>query len=125
VLVASSRFGSALIVGVNSDASVRRLNKSLVPRPIQAVEDRAMMVASLECVDRVVIFDEDTPRDLILALRPNVIVKGGDYSPATVVGAEEVKAWKGVVKIIPITPGYSTTGMISRIVGTSTGRVSD
>jgi rfaE bifunctional protein nucleotidyltransferase chain/domain len=114
-----------LIVGINSDASVRRLNKALVPRPIQAAEDRALMVASLECVNRVVIFDEDTPRDLILALRPSVIVKGGDYSPATVVGAEEAKAWKGTVKIVPTTPGYSTSRIISQIVGIAPKAVID
>jgi rfaE bifunctional protein nucleotidyltransferase chain/domain len=117
VLVAAARAGNALIVGINSDASVRRLNKSLVARPIQRAEDRAMMVASLECVDRVVIFDEDTPRELIVALRPSVVVKGGDYTPATVVGAEEVKAWKGKVVIVPTTPGYSTSSIISGILG--------
>jgi D-beta-D-heptose 7-phosphate kinase/D-beta-D-heptose 1-phosphate adenosyltransferase len=83
------------------------------------------MVAALGCVDRVVIFDEDTPRELILALRPNVVVKGGDYTPDTVVGAAEVKAWKGRVKIVPITPGYSTTTLISGILGTSGTDASD
>jgi rfaE bifunctional protein nucleotidyltransferase chain/domain len=125
VLVAAAATATRLIVGINSDASVRRLNKSLVLRPIQRAEDRAMMVASLECVDRVVIFDEDTPRELILALRPGVIVKGGDYSPETVVGADEARAWKGRVKIVPLTPGYSTSGIISQLIGTSPKAVSD
>ena len=123
--MAAARTARALIVGVNSDASVRRLNKGLVPRPIQSAKDRAMMVAALECVDRVVIFDGDTPREVILALRPNVVVKGGDYTPETVVGAEEVRAWKGKVKIVPITPGYSTTSVISGILRTSGTNVSD
>lgn len=125
VLVAAARMGSTLIIGVNSDASTRRLNKSLLPRPIQSAEDRALMVAALECVDRVVIFDDDTPRELILALRPNVIVKGGDYTPETVVGAHEAKAWKGVVKIVPTTPGHSTSATLSRILGISPKDVSD
>jgi D-beta-D-heptose 7-phosphate kinase/D-beta-D-heptose 1-phosphate adenosyltransferase len=125
VLGAAAKCGATLVVGVNSDASVRRLRKSLVPRPIQRAEDRALMVAALGCVDRVVIFDEDTPRELILALRPNVVVKGGDYTPDTVVGAAEVKAWKGRVKIVPITPGYSTTTLISGILGTSGTDASD
>jgi rfaE bifunctional protein nucleotidyltransferase chain/domain len=115
VLVAASRTADVLIVGVNSDASARRLEKGEIDRPVQAAADRALMVAALECVDRVVVFDEDTPLRLISALRPRVVVKGGDYSPATVVGADVIKAWKGVVKIVKLTPGYSTTSIIRSI----------
>ena len=117
VLVASAHAGRALIVGINSDASARRLNKSLVPRPVQSATDRALMVAALDCVDRVVIFDEDTPYELIKVLKPSVIVKGGDYTPESVVGADLVKGWKGRVKIVPLTRGYSTSSTIAAILG--------
>jgi rfaE bifunctional protein nucleotidyltransferase chain/domain len=115
VLVAARKLGDWLIVGVNSDASARGLGKAHVIRPVQRAEDRALMVASLACVDRVVIFDEDTPLEVIKALKPKVLVKGGDYVPGTVVGADVIKAWNGVVKIVKLTPGYSTTSMIVSI----------
>jgi rfaE bifunctional protein nucleotidyltransferase chain/domain len=102
---------------VNSDASARRLDKGEIDRPVQTAHDRALLVAALECVDRVVIFDEDTPLRLITALRPRVVVKGGDYSPATVVGADVIKSWKGVVKIVKLTSGYSTSSTIRKIRG--------
>lgn len=115
VLHAASRAGDRLIVGVNSDASVRRLGKGHVARPVQPEADRAMMVAALDCVDRVVVFDDDTPLELIRALRPRVVVKGGDYTPRTVVGADVIRAWKGRVKIVRLTPGHSTSSTIRRI----------
>ena len=117
VLVAARSAGDALVVGVNGDASARRLEKGIVGRPVQVAADRARMVAALACVDRVVIFDEDTPLELIAALKPRVVVKGGDYSPATVVGGKLIRAWKGTVKIVRLTPGYSTSSTIRTIRG--------
>ena len=77
--------------------------------------ERALIVAALECVDAVVIFDDDTPIDVVTVLQPDVIVKGGDYSPDTVVGATVVKSRGGRVVIVPITPGHSTTNTIARL----------
>ncbi len=105
--------GAALIVGVNSDASVRRLKGRL--RPICPEHDRACVVAALEAVDAVVIFDEDTPLELIRALKPDVLVKGGDYAASDVVGAPDVVAGGGEVVIVPLTPGRSTTAIVSRV----------
>ena len=113
VLVTARALGSALLVAINSDASVRRLKGP--ERPIRSESERAYVLAALECVDAVIAFDEDTPRDAILAMRPDVIVKGGDYSPATVVGAREVAEWGGEVVIVPLTPGHSTTATIARL----------
>lgn len=101
-------------MGVNSDASVRRLNKG-PDRPVRGEADRALVLAALECVDAVVIFDEDTPIDVVTVLQPDVIVKGGDYSPDTVVGATVVKARGGRVVIVPVTAGHSTTNTIARL----------
>lgn len=113
VLTAARAEGAALIVGVNSDDSVRRLKGP--SRPVRSEADRAFVVAALECVDCVVVFDEDTPLELITTLRPDVVVKGGDYSEATIVGAREVKSWGGRVAVIPITPGHSTTSIIEKL----------
>ncbi|HUF27575.1 MAG TPA: D-glycero-beta-D-manno-heptose 1-phosphate adenylyltransferase [Gemmatimonadaceae bacterium] len=113
VLVAARRLGDALVVAINSDASVRRLKGA--DRPIRNERDRAWVLASLEAVDAVIVFDQDTPREAILALRPEVLVKGGDYTPETVVGAAEVRSWGGEVAIIPVTPGHSTTGTLERL----------
>jgi D-beta-D-heptose 7-phosphate kinase/D-beta-D-heptose 1-phosphate adenosyltransferase len=107
--------GDALIVGINTDASVKRLKGPT--RPVRGESDRAYLVAGLECVDLVVLFDEDTPLDLVNALRPNVIVKGGDYKPESIVGAREVKSWGGEVVVVPITEGHSTTSIIERLGG--------
>lgn len=108
--------GSRLIVGLNSDASVRRLGKG-PGRPVRTEADRAYMLAALGMVDAVVLFDQDTPLDLVRQLEPDVIVKGGDYAPASVVGAAEVTARGGRVVIIPVTPGHSTTSTIEKLRG--------
>lgn len=106
--------GEHLVVGVNSDASVRRLGKG-PDRPVRREADRAYVLAGLAAVDAVVIFDEDTPLELVALLQPDVIVKGGDYAPETVVGADVVAARGGRVVIIPLTPGQSTTSIVERL----------
>jgi rfaE bifunctional protein nucleotidyltransferase chain/domain len=108
--------GAQLIVGLNSDASVRRLGKG-PERPIRAQAERAYVLAALEMVDAVVVFDEETPLELVRAITPDVIVKGGDYTPESVVGAADVAARGGRVVIIPITPGHSTTSTIEKLRG--------
>jgi D-beta-D-heptose 7-phosphate kinase/D-beta-D-heptose 1-phosphate adenosyltransferase len=115
ILSAARAEGDSLVVGINSDDSVRRLKGP--SRPIRAERDRAYVVAALECVDCVVIFGEDTPLELIVALKPDVIAKGGDYNEGSVVGAGEVKSWKGRVVIVPLTPGHSTTSIIEKLSG--------
>ena len=108
--------GAALVVGVNSDASARRLGKG-TDRPLNPLEDRLAVLAALAAVSLVVSFDEDTPLALVLACHPDVIVKGGDYSAATTVGAEEVVAWGGRFESIPLLAGRSTTDLVARIRG--------
>jgi D-beta-D-heptose 7-phosphate kinase/D-beta-D-heptose 1-phosphate adenosyltransferase len=115
ILAAARAEGDSLIVGVNSDDSVRRLKGPT--RPIRTERDRAYVLGALESVDCVVVFDEDTPLELIVALKPNVIAKGGDYNEGNVVGAREVKSWKGRVAIVPLTPGHSTTSIIEKLSG--------
>ena len=113
VLLGARREGTTLIVGINSDASVRRLKGPT--RPIRSTAERAYVIAGLEAVDAVVVFNEDTPRDLVAALLPDVIVKGGDYEPSTIVGAELVLARGGRVVVIPLTVGQSTTSIIEKL----------
>ncbi len=113
VLNVARSHGDALTVGVNSDASVRRIKGE--SRPVRAEHDRAYVPAAREAVDAVVIFAEDTPLDLVRALRPDVLVKGGDYTPETVVGREEVESRGGRVVIVPLTAGQSTTSIIERL----------
>ena len=120
VLLGARRFGDALVVGVNSDASVRRLKGP--ERPVRTEAERAYVLAAFEMVDCVVIFDGDTPLELVKALRPDVLVKGGDYSEATIVGAPEVRAWGGDVHVVALTPGHSTTNLLNRLRGESTSR---
>jgi D-beta-D-heptose 7-phosphate kinase/D-beta-D-heptose 1-phosphate adenosyltransferase len=103
-----------LVVGVNSDASVRRLHKG-PERPIRSERERAYVLGALAAVDCVVVFDEDTPTELVAALTPDVIVKGGDYRPEDVAGAETVRARGGRVVIIPLTPGHSTTAIVNQL----------
>ena len=112
VLDQARRFGDRLIVAINSDESVRRLKGP--SRPIVNAPERARVLAALSGVDAVVIFDEPTPLELILALRPDVLVKGGDYEAAGVVGAAEMQAWGGQVKIVPTAEGFSTTRLIEK-----------
>ncbi len=113
LLTAARSEGNALIVGVNSDASVRRLKGPT--RPIRGEAERAYLLAALEAVDVVVLFAEDTPVELVRHLKPDVLVKGGDYTPSTVVGRAEVESWGGRVAIVPLTPGHSTTDIIARL----------
>ena len=106
----AAMLGQHLIVGLNSDDSVRRLKGPA--RPLVRQEDRAVLLNALGCVDDVVIFNEDTPHDLLSVLRPDILVKGGDYRAEDVVGREFVKR----VEIISFEEGYSTTGLVNKIV---------
>jgi rfaE bifunctional protein nucleotidyltransferase chain/domain len=115
VIHAARAFGVALVVAINSDSSVRRLKGP--DRPIRSESERAYVLAALEAVDVVVVFPQDTPLEIVTLLRPDVIVKGGDYSPESVVGAREVASWGGRVEIIPLTPGHSTTRTVERLRG--------
>jgi D-beta-D-heptose 7-phosphate kinase / D-beta-D-heptose 1-phosphate adenosyltransferase len=112
LLEQARRFGDRLIVAINSDASVSGLKGP--NRPIVREGERARVLAALAAVDAVVIFDEATPLEMIVAMRPDVIVKGGDYGVETVVGAREVISWGGLVKIVPLVEGFSTTGLIEK-----------
>jgi len=113
------RLGDLLVVGVNSDASVRSLNKG-PDRPIVSDSQRAEVVAALGCVDYVVVFTEPDPLALITILRPDVLVKGGDWPVERIIGREIVEANGGVVKAIPLVPNMSTTSLIQRIRAQST-----
>ncbi len=106
-LAQAAGLGERLIVGVNSDASVRRLKGDA--RPVMPLAARMQLLASLFFVDGVVAFEEDTPLDLINALRPDVLVKGGDYTEATIIGAPEVRSWGGTVEVLPFLEGHSTS----------------
>lgn len=107
------KLGDALIVGLNTDRGVRALKGPT--RPVIHEDDRARVLAALEAVDAVVMFDEETPLELIRALRPDVLVKGDDYREDQVVGAEEVKSWGGRVALIQVVPGRSTSGIVARL----------
>jgi rfaE bifunctional protein nucleotidyltransferase chain/domain len=107
------RLGDALLVGVNSDRSVRLLKGS--GRPITAEAERAEVLAALTCVDGVVIFDEETPRDLIQAIQPDVLVKGSDWAEDAIVGRDIVEARGGRVVRVAIQPGHSTTRIVEKI----------
>jgi len=113
ILVAARSLGDALVVGVNTDDSVKRLKGP--ERPVRGEQERAYVLAALESVDAVVLFKADTPLELIRALMPDVLVKGGDYSVETVVGAGDVIARGGRVVIVPLTPGHSTTSTVERM----------
>jgi len=118
-LQAAKALGDLLVVGVNSDASVKSLNKS-PDRPIVPESQRAEVLAALGCVDHVVLFAEPDPQRLIRAVQPDVLVKGGDWSVETIVGRDIVEGRGGVVKTIPLVPGVSTTTLIQRIRSTHT-----
>ncbi|MDD3148169.1 MAG: adenylyltransferase/cytidyltransferase family protein, partial [Candidatus Riflebacteria bacterium] len=111
VLNESRKAGELLIVGLNTDASIKRLKGPT--RPYHRFEDRAMVLAALECVDYVIGFNEDTPAKLIEALTPKILIKGGDYTPDTIVGADWVTSHGGCVKVIPLLEGHSTTGILT------------
>lgn len=113
VLAAARREGAALVVGLNADDSVRRLKGP--DRPVRTEADRAFVLAALETVDAVVVFEHDTPLELIRYLRPAVIVKGGDYRRDTIVGADEVGAWGGRVIVVPLREGHSTSATIDAL----------
>ena len=115
VLLGARSAGDALIVAVNSDDSVRRLKGP--SRPVRNEAERAYVLAAFEMVDCVVVFDQDTPLELIERLRPDVLVKGGDYTEETIVGASQVRSWGGNVVVIPLTPGQSTTNIIRTLRG--------
>jgi len=114
-LAAAADLGSKLIIGLNSDSSVGRLKGS--GRPINSFQDRALALAALRFTDAVVEFDEDTPLNLIRLVKPNFLVKGGDYTHGEIVGASDVEVNGGQIVIISFTEGYSTTSFIKKIQG--------
>ncbi len=109
----AASYGHVLIVGVNTDASVKRLKGE--SRPVNSENSRALILASLVMTDAIILFEEDTPLNLISAILPDVLVKGGDYTIGQVVGANEVMANGGEVKIVPIREGFSTTSIIQKM----------
>ena len=114
-LIAARALGSQLIVGVNDDASVSRLKGP--SRPYNTLQDRMAMLAALQSVDYVIPFSEDTPLELITAILPHIIVKGGDYTTDQMIGADLVQGYGGEVVILPFKEGYSSTGLIEKIRG--------
>jgi D-beta-D-heptose 7-phosphate kinase/D-beta-D-heptose 1-phosphate adenosyltransferase len=113
VLSQAASLADVLIVGVNSDASVKRLKGN--SRPLNTQQSRSLILASLIMVDAVIVFEEDTPLELIKIILPDVLVKGGDYTINTIAGANEVIANGGKIEIIPLEEGFSTTGIIDKI----------
>jgi len=113
-LTEARALGDLLIVGINADASVRRLQKG-PDRPINQEGERAEVVAALACVDAVVIFAEDTPHDIVSAIQPDVLVKGADWAADAIIGRDVVEARGGRVERIALAPGYSTTTILERL----------
>lgn len=113
-LNAARALGDELVVALNSDASARRLGKG-PDRPVNREQDRAIVIAGLGCVDFVTFFDEDTPQTIVAELLPDVLVKGGDYTPDTIVGRDDVEAAGGRVVVIPFVQGHSTTELLKKI----------
>ncbi len=113
-LEAAAALGDHLIIGVNDDDSVRRLKGET--RPINVLDSRLYLLASLSCVSGVVPFSGDTPLDLIMELRPDILAKGGDYTVSSIVGAKEVLEWGGKVEVIPFVEGFSTTRLENKIL---------
>jgi rfaE bifunctional protein nucleotidyltransferase chain/domain len=116
LLEAARAEGQALVVGVNDDASARRLGKG-TDRPHVPAAERARLLAALAAVDCVVVFTEETPLELIRALHPDVLVKGADYERVQIVGAAEVEGWGGRVVRVPLVPGRSTSELVRRMRG--------
>ena len=116
-LARARALGASLLVAVNSDASARMLGKGK-DRPVNALDDRMALIAALEAVTLVTSFEQDTPLELILSVKPDVLVKGGDWKADAIVGAKEVKGWGGTVRSIPLLAGRSTTSVIERIRST-------
>ena len=114
VLETARSFGDVLVVAVNADSSVKKLNKGS-NRPVNSEKDRAQVLASLGAVDLVTIFKEDTPIALLNALQPHVHVKGGDYQPKKLPEYKTITAYGGVIKIVPLVKGKSTTAMLKKI----------
>jgi len=112
-LMKAASLGNVFVVGLNTDASVKRLKGK--ERPIQDEDSRALALASLQFVNAVVLFDEDTPIELIKFIRPDVLVKGGDYAVSTIVGSDVVLENGGKVEIIPFVEGFSTTSLIEML----------
>jgi D-beta-D-heptose 7-phosphate kinase/D-beta-D-heptose 1-phosphate adenosyltransferase len=113
-LKAARELGDALIVAINSDRSVRTLNKGPA-RPINPENERAEVLSALDCVDATVIFDEETPHEVVAAVQPDVLVKGADWAEGSIVGADLVEARGGRVVRIPLAAGYSTTAILSKM----------
>ena len=111
----AAEFADVLVVGVNSDASVKRLKGN--NRPVNNEGSRVLLLASMVMIDAVIIFEEDTPLELIKIIMPHVLVKGGDYTIENIVGAKEVLSNGGEVKIVPVEKGFSTSGTIEKIKG--------
>ncbi|MDR0702554.1 MAG: adenylyltransferase/cytidyltransferase family protein [Azoarcus sp.] len=120
-LARARALGAALVVAINADESVRRLGKG-ADRPLNPLEDRLAVVAALESVDLVTWFEEDTPLARILDVRPDVLVKGGDWPVEAIVGAAEVRGWGGSVHSVPFEVARSTSTLIERIRKAGTGR---
>ena len=110
----AAALGDRLVIGLNSDSSVQRLGKG-PDRPINDQDSRALVLTALRCVDAVVIFEEDTPLELITAIKPDVLVKGGDWKAAQIVGGDLVKSYGGEVRSLKMVDGFSTTSFVDRI----------
>jgi len=123
LLARARALGDGLILGLNSDASVRRIKGDVAGprRPVNPQAERAFVLAGLESVDFVVVFDEATPLSLIQAVGPQVLVKGGDWPLDKIVGRDAVEAAGGTVVSLPLLPGYSTTGLIERLLAAGRG----
>ncbi len=111
-LTTAADFGNKLIVGLNTDASVSKLKPG---RPLQNQDSRALVLSALNCVDAIILFEEETPLELIKFIQPAVLVKGGDYSIAQIVGSKEVLASGGKVEVVPLLIGFSTTSIEEKI----------
>jgi rfaE bifunctional protein nucleotidyltransferase chain/domain len=112
-LAEAASYGNRMIVGLNSDASVTKLKG--ISRPIQDEYSRALIIASLHVVDAVVIFNDDTPENLIQTISPDYLIKGGDWKPEQIVGAKHVRSYGGNVCVIPFIDGFSTSAIVSKI----------
>ncbi|MGH8797292.1 MAG: adenylyltransferase/cytidyltransferase family protein [Caldimonas sp.] len=119
-LAAARALGASLVIGLNSDASARTLGKA-PGRPLNAEADRACVLAALESVSLVVLFDEATPVELLQQVRPALYVKGGDYDIETLAETRWVRSWGGEARALPFVAGYSTTALVERIRGAQTG----
>ncbi|MBK9729776.1 MAG: D-glycero-beta-D-manno-heptose 1-phosphate adenylyltransferase [Chitinophagaceae bacterium] len=112
LLTTARSFGDILIVGLNTDASIGKIKPG---RPLQDEQSRAMIMASFDFIDAVILFDEETPYELIKAIQPDILVKGGDYTPETVVGKDVVEKNGGRIELVKYLDGFSTTNIIAKI----------